>query len=85
MELGSLAPRAGAGAGQRLLRRHRVRAGEGAPDAARDAGRAGAGRARRMALTMRKNLDIWLSASQVGITLASLAPGLGGRAGLRAA
>ena len=29
----------------------------------------------RQALTMRKNLDIWLSASQVGITLASLALG----------
>ncbi|MDP2270792.1 MAG: hemolysin family protein [Archangium sp.] len=28
-----------------------------------------------LALTMRKNLDIWLSASQVGITLASLALG----------
>ncbi|MFZ5445007.1 MAG: hemolysin family protein [Myxococcota bacterium] len=28
-----------------------------------------------LALTMRKNLDVWLSASQVGITLASLALG----------
>lgn len=34
-------------------------------------GKAGAA----LALTMRKNLDIWLSASQVGITLASLALG----------
>ncbi|MCL2178490.1 MAG: hemolysin family protein [Proteobacteria bacterium] len=34
-------------------------------------GRAGAG----LALSMRKNLDIWLSACQVGITLASLALG----------
>ena len=28
-----------------------------------------------LALTMRQNLDVWLSASQVGITLASLALG----------
>jgi CBS domain containing-hemolysin-like protein len=34
-------------------------------------GRAGAG----LALNMRKSLDLWLSASQVGITLASLALG----------
>ncbi|MFT3707916.1 MAG: hemolysin family protein [Archangium sp.] len=40
-------------------------------ESAVEQGKAGAS----TALTMRKNLDVWLSASQVGITLASLALG----------
>jgi hypothetical protein len=74
---GSLRPAAArdpAHPGQRLLRRHRVRARQGAGLARAPARRAGQGRGDRDRGDASQ-LDAYLSACQVGITLASLALG----------